>query len=413
MSKNGAHSSSHLAVAACLVLAATAVLCQPAVALRVSELSRLLTAADGCAAARRPDECLTTPGCEWCCEDAVRSPCYLPIGPALVAEAATATVGVTSIAGEGGVLYLLADHVQRISCPAFAALRQPAAAAGTCNSRCYSSNATCEDCELKNWCVFCSSWGTCQPPGDTCNDNSVMQQCAAPPDPDDGGESLLVWKSILSVSVGILIGAVLMIIGAVLYNRRRHERQRLEQLEARRRRREQRQQRRVQEALQREQMLAGTEPATAEQEATATATATVGEAAADPEVHQAVEEEEEGDFEGQERRPLLQPRDEEREEDDEEEERLLRGVDPRAFDASHISTRASTASHEDESICYLCLDARSTVTFLPCYHTCCCEACSNRLRPRANEIDCPFCRTKIEAMVSLGRILLPDDGNSP
>lgn len=61
-------------------------------------------------------------------------------------------------------------------------------------------------------------------------------------------------------------------------------------------------------------------------------------------------------------------------------------------------------------LCCLCLETPAAVTYLPCHHTCCCELCSNRLRPSASSpsadrsIVCPLCRTRIEAMVSLPQI---------
>lgn len=61
-------------------------------------------------------------------------------------------------------------------------------------------------------------------------------------------------------------------------------------------------------------------------------------------------------------------------------------------------------------LCCLCLEAPAAVTYLPCHHTCCCELCSNRLRPCASSpsaersIVCPLCRTTINAMVSLPQI---------
>eukprot|EP00796_Vickermania_ingenoplastis_P009563 gene9564-6719_t len=58
-------------------------------------------------------------------------------------------------------------------------------------------------------------------------------------------------------------------------------------------------------------------------------------------------------------------------------------------------------------LCCLCLEAPAAVTYLPCHHTCCCEDCSNRLRPQPRPhrvVVCPLCRQPIEAMVSLRRV---------
>lgn len=84
---------------------------------------------------------------------------------------------------------------------------------------------------------------------------------------------------------------------------------------------------------------------------------------------------------------------------------------------------------EHLDLCCLCLECPAAVTYLPCHHTCCCEQCSNRLRPstspsappsspprrRANTlrcIACPMCRTPVEAMVSLRHVFVGGEGQS-
>ncbi|EPY34192.1 hypothetical protein STCU_01779 [Strigomonas culicis] len=90
--------------------------------------------------------------------------------------------------------------------------------------------------------------------------------------------------------------------------------------------------------------------------------------------------------------PLLQPA--ENPENDEEANR----------DPEPPSANAST-NGDEESLCFMCLSARPTVTFLPCHHTSSCEACSNKLRPSKGTLTCPMCRAKIVSMISLSKVL--------
>ena len=64
-------------------------------------------------------------------------------------------------------------------------------------------------------------------------------------------------------------------------------------------------------------------------------------------------------------------------------------------------------------LCQLCYLEEAMVLYLPCGHTYCCETCSNLLKPEKQSsnqakynyfIPCPFCRCKIESMVSLRSI---------
>lgn len=100
---------------------------------------------------------------------------------------------------------------------------------------------------------------------------------------------------------------------------------------------------------------------------------------------------------------------------------------------TQVSTMSSAPEEEVSTpsflehfdLCCLCLECPAAVTYLPCHHTCCCEHCSNRLRPstgptslppqrrRGNTqrcIACPMCRTPVEAMVSLRHVFAGGKG---
>jgi hypothetical protein len=50
---------------------------------------------------------------------------------------------------------------------------------------------------------------------------------------------------------------------------------------------------------------------------------------------------------------------------------------------------------EEEQMCVICLDKARAVTFVPCGHLCCCEACGGD--SGSGLVSCPVCRKPITA----------------
>ncbi len=56
---------------------------------------------------------------------------------------------------------------------------------------------------------------------------------------------------------------------------------------------------------------------------------------------------------------------------------------------------AALKSKEEEQMCVICLDKARAVTFVPCGHLCCCEACGGD--SASGLVSCPVCRQSITA----------------
>ncbi|KEG10781.1 hypothetical protein DQ04_03301090 [Trypanosoma grayi] len=234
----------------------------------------------------------------------------------------------------------------------------------TCGQLCATAIGDCGTCEQKNWCYFCIGSSLCQAPYATCLNGEVIQSCSMLKKP--AGSDLYYFKVLIYVG-GALIGIAVLASFILLW------------LRVRQRMREDHQTLADEgrpflnsnthtESDSHNNIAGGGGGGGAEAN-------TVDSEAPDAEPEAATgpppAEEREGG------RTVQSPR----------------------------SAKASTA--DDDSLCFLCLEASPAVTFLPCYHTCCCEACSNKLRPtRADTLTCPFCRARIVAMVSLHSILL-------
>lgn len=250
-------------------------------------------AATTCGANVYAADCLSSPGCVWCCQAAFGYQC-LPANSSA-------------------------------TCPSDALLHT---SDDSCARACQRGGSSCEKCEGKNWCYYCITTETCQIPEASCEGDRVVQSCRMILSPN-GGENLC-WIVLSSVGGG-MIAIAIAIAGGVRVRQCVEDRRHAAEGEAR------------------QPLLA--------------------------DFHEAAEEHEPAD----------------------ESRRRLSGP---AQGTATPSTRTSSVIDE-EALCYLCLEARPSVAFLPCYHACCCEACSNRLRPSHGELHCPFCRRKIEAMVSL------------
>ncbi|CCW63557.1 unnamed protein product [Phytomonas sp. EM1] len=228
----------------------------------------------------------------------------------------------------------------------------------TCSSLCYASNSDCESCVKKKWCYFCLSSRTCQPPEDSCTDNAVVQTCG----PDDYDSKRIAEDRFYAIVViftagGIIVVSILGIAAALIY-RGLMERRRAREIA------EQQQRRRMQ------------------RDNTTMLMHEVWDRSAPSQVEE---------------RERLLPEGAELRQD--------RALEVEDGDLSNNAVSRTSSLLADEPMCYLCLSARPSVTFLPCYHTCCCELCSNRLRPVSNTIVCPFCREEIKSMVSLTNVL--------
>ncbi|CCW71355.1 unnamed protein product [Phytomonas sp. Hart1] len=228
----------------------------------------------------------------------------------------------------------------------------------TCSDLCYASGPKCTSCEKKKWCYFCLSSSTCQAPEDSCSENAIVQQCdSGDPDSDQLDEERFYAIVIICIAVGLILVSILGIASALIYRKlmqRRRDRGIAEQQQRRR--------------------LQRTNAAILAQEASGYG------------VHSLMEE-----------RERLLPNDSEFH----QRQAFEAGED----NMSNNALSCTSSMLGDEPVCYLCLSARPSVTFLPCYHTCCCEVCSNRLRPVSNTIVCPFCREEIKSMVSLTNVL--------
>lgn len=77
-------------------------------------------------------------------------------------------------------------------------------------------------------------------------------------------------------------------------------------------------------------------------------------------------------------------------------------------DGEGVDVEASTVSSASDGMCQLCFETQAEVAFLPCYHVHCCTRCANKIRPNRvtrSELNCPFCRQRIQAMVRLTSIV--------
>lgn len=278
----------------------------------------------------------------------------------------------------------------------------------TCGDLCRVVNGqpnTCSACETKNWCLFCRSSGRCEPPEAHCTDNAIVQRCDPPDSHDDDSDADPTRRGddfayIVTVSVvGLFLMAVSLAIIGLIEGRRRWRERREHQA------REQRRALRREAAAQVQGRRGLSSAAAAPSPPQSSAAALLASALPVAEVDSLLLPE---DID--ERRPLLIA--------DGEDELLLNSAPwqhrlsaggncslETAEDAFAALPSRATSSLGDEAVCYLCLDARPTVTFLPCYHTCCCEPCSNRLQPTARDLACPFCRRGIRSMVSLRNVI--------
>ncbi|KAF8287519.1 putative Zinc finger, C3HC4 type (RING finger) [Trypanosoma cruzi] len=276
----------------------------------------------------------------------------------------------------------------------------------TCGQLCSAKYDDCESCEMRNWCYFCISTSTCQPPYASCRNGEVIQSCKMR-EKEDGGSNYY-----FTVTIGV--GGALMVFALIAA---------LILLSLQLRRREQdEQQNFFEEGTPFLRDTTTVEENTNVQPSTTTATAPTAVITAS----------------GIMPSNITTTTNDNNENDNNTNEYNIHDTENIDRDSHDLATNASAAvasgeeppaardfreeggaevrlptprsakfsTGEDDSVCFLCLDASPSVTFLPCYHTCCCETCSNKLRPtRGDVLTCPFCRTKIVAMVSLHSVL--------
>lgn len=75
-----------------------------------------------------------------------------------------------------------------------------------------------------------------------------------------------------------------------------------------------------------------------------------------------------------------------------------------AFRARKKETNTTSSDIEPEAslgTCVICLDVRSSVSFVPCGHACVCDSCAEDLYEQENELACPICKRKTLLMQPL------------
>lgn len=290
-------------------------------------------------------ECLKMPECAWCCERPVGSQCFDP-----------------------------SEQYNALSCSEAATLRNSSV---TCGARCQAAAADCDSCEDRNWCYFCTSSNECQPAYETCKDGRVIQSC----DMQDMSEwnLLIVILPLLGTGGLLIVSSTIMYVVLLVWQCRGEE--------------------------------------TPEANVTNEQTPLLAETGSNGDHGDAANTDGGNDAQIDEERVVSNTSDntgEGREVNASEEcspelsselpqlpASVAQKKDGTTEEAGARSAAASVTSNSD-LLCHLCLDAYSTVTFLPCYHTCCCEMCCTKLRPTGDKgLTCPFCRVKILAMVSL------------
>ncbi|RNF04618.1 hypothetical protein TraAM80_05021 [Trypanosoma rangeli] len=294
-------------------------------------------------------ECLEMKECAWCCEKPVGQQCFDKLRSASSA----------------------------LACAEYAIVNDTNT---RCGDLCAVTHGDCESCQERNWCYFCISSSMCQPPYASCSSGQVIQLCSM-----QNIERNEMHYFMIVMGVGGALIMLSMFGGLVLLS-----------LHVRQRRREDEQ------PLLEDERTPFLHDARA---ADAVSPRTVGDPTINSNIDANITADEfppgtasSGACSHGETRP-------------EAAVESSAVHDTREGEAAevHLPTprSAKVSTGDDDSICFLCLDANPSVTFLPCYHTCCCEACSNKLRPtRGDVLTCPFCRAKIEAMVSLHSVLM-------
>ncbi|ESL11541.1 hypothetical protein TRSC58_00705 [Trypanosoma rangeli SC58] len=294
-------------------------------------------------------ECLEMKECAWCCERPVGQQCFDK----------------------------LSSTSSALACAEYAIVNNTNT---SCGELCAVTRGDCESCQERNWCYFCISSSMCQPPYASCSSGQVIQLCSM-----QNSERNETYYFVIVVSVGGALILLSLVGGLVLLS-----------LQVRQRRREDEQ---PQLEDERTPFLHDARAADA------VALPPVGGSTINSSIDANITADE------------FSPGTASSGACGHVETRPEAAVEPFAAhetregegDKVHLPTpqSAMVSTADDESICFLCLDANPSVTFLPCYHTCCCEACSNKLRPtRGDVLTCPFCRAKIEAMVSLHSVLV-------
>ncbi|RNF27194.1 uncharacterized protein Tco025E_00568 [Trypanosoma conorhini] len=320
-------------------------------------------------------ECLEMEECAWCCEKPVGRQCFDKLSSASSAAACAA--------------YAIVNNTNT-----------------TCGALCDVPHGDCESCEERNWCYFCISSSMCQPPYASCANGKVIQSCSMREKRD--GNATYYFEIVVSVGGALML---LSFLGGVV----------LLSLQARRQQREEEPQlddegtpflrdagSAEDAAIARNDAAAPSTPAAAAADAAPPPTSDT------PAANHSADEDNTNDNAGlRNTTPSGAGGDDGGRSGPVAAEAAVgspaaHGVREGGAAEVHLLTprSAKVSTTDEDSVCFLCLESSPSVTFLPCYHTCCCEECSNKLRPtRGDVLTCPFCRTKIEAMVSLHSVL--------
>ncbi|KAH9598330.1 hypothetical protein LSM04_002620 [Trypanosoma melophagium] len=308
-------------------------------------------------------ECLEMKECAWCCELPVGRQCLPRRGPE----------SIHSTCSSSAIL----DYNM------------------TCGELCSTRFNDCGECELKNWCYFCISSSMCQPPYMECPGNSVIQSCDMRRRQPTG--NMFYFEVITAVGAalcGAALIASLILVGLRVRQRIREDRPSL-----------------TEESVSLLNNGSRAPPHGINQN-------NYNDRSNNNNNNNNNNSNNRNNSGSNDTARTLATREEvDATVNTFTTAATLHAVSPirnRENTEVHLTPRSTKVSTgEDEGVCFLCLDASPSVTFLPCYHTCCCEECSNKLRPtRGDVLTCPFCRTKIVSMVSLHSILLQASSKS-
>lgn len=335
---------------------------------------------DECAEYTYTSLCLKNSHCNWCCDAPFGSQCFS------AAEQSRKNMLGHSVPWAKKADIRSGDD----SCSVDATLSRPGQ---TCAQMCRDSEPGCESCQAKRWCYFCRSNSMCQSPEQMCPGAAVVQRCNMT---YDDTRVIRFVKKMFGGGLTMMLLAIL--ISLSVHGYMWHSNQLTFELT----------------------VPVAADAGVDEEQQPLLHNHGDEEADEEEERHDATRRESGGSHARMDRlraAAVVPPAAESAGADRAEVEppaaapscregSTLQEIGGVALDCDAASTAQSSHSVEDEFMCYLCLAARSSVVFLPCHHLCCCESCSNRLRPNAQVLSCPFCRRKIDAMVSLQTLLL-------
>lgn len=243
---------------------------------------------------------------------------------------------------------------------------QPTNASQTCADLCVVNGGPegdCKTCTSLNWCYFCYTLGSCVAPLTHCPQGVVLQTCVInEADSDSGSNGAQVWYHVVVYASSGVAGLLLMVALCIMAQRCR-VRARLAQL-----------------------LRPETRPLLSPQANGPQQTPVAQDAAPTPnaaantsEVHSEIQVD---NSEG--------------------------NAQPNSDEPTNDEVASNDAgSSIGDTLCQLCYDSEAVIAFLPCYHVHCCQECSDRLRPHRTklEINCPFCRQRVAAMVKLTSVV--------